>query len=137
MRLLKTCLRRFQRVDKRPCQSHHIAARSGSVEEFHLPTGKPDCANKIDNGPDHSAAARAGSSLVIGTSPSFSNMAASAEAPALPVVSSLSPVKMLLAPARKQRAWALSDIDSRPAESRTIERGIRMRATAMVRTNSM
>src|SRR4051794_8736455 len=46
---------------------------------------------------DHSAATLAGSSLSIGINPSFSNRAASAFAPALPVVSSLSPVKMLLA----------------------------------------
>ena len=45
------------------------------------------------------------------------------------------PVEIELAPARKQSAWSSPLIASRPAESRTKESGIMMRATAMVRTN--
>lgn len=51
-------------------------------------------------------------------------------------VSSLSPVKIELAPAIKHIACVISDIDSRPAASRTVESGIVMRAVATVRTNS-
>ncbi len=54
----------------------------------------------------------------------------------LPAVSSVSPTKIEFAPAKKQSACNSSLIDVRPAESRTIERGIMMRASAMVRTNS-
>ena len=49
----------------------------------------------------------------------------------------MSPVKIELAPARKHSAWVLSVIDSRPAERRTIDSGMVIRATATVRTNSM
>ena len=86
---------------------------------------------------DLSSASVACSSLVIATRPSFANKAASALSPALGVVSNLSPVKIELAPARKQSACVLSLMLSRPADSRTIERGIVIRATATVRTNSM
>ena len=72
-----------------------------------------------------------------GLSPSLANSAASAPSPAFGVVSSLSPVKMLFAPARKQSACVLSDMLSRPADRRTIDFGMVMRATATVRTNSM
>ena len=54
----------------------------------------------------------------------------------LGVVRSFSPKKIEFAPARKQRACNSSLIASRPAESRTNEAGIMIRATAMVRTNS-
>ena len=52
------------------------------------------------------------------------------------VVSSRSPRKTELAPARKQSACASSDSDRRPALRRTIDAGIRMRAVAIVRTSS-
>src|SRR5690606_391029 len=91
-----------------------------------------------EGGEDHSAASiRIGSSASIGTIPSFANSAASALSPRLPVVSSLSPVKMLFAPAMKQSAWHASDMLSRPADRRIMDLGIVMRATATVRTNSM
>ena len=48
----------------------------------------------------------------------------------------MSPAKTELAPARKQRAWSDSVMWTRPAERRTIDRGIRMRAVAIVRTMS-
>ena len=55
--------------------------------------------------------------------------------PGLGVVSSCSARRKIeLAPARKHSAWVSSLMSSRPAESRTIDFGIVMRATAMVRT---
>ena len=45
-------------------------------------------------------------------------------------------MKIELAPARKHSACASSDSDSRPALSRTIDAGIRMRAVAIMRTSS-
>jgi hypothetical protein len=41
-----------------------------------------------------------------------------------------------LAPAKKHSAWIASGISCRPAERRTMARGMAMRAAAMVRTNS-
>ena len=46
-------------------------------------------------------------------------------------------MKIEFAPAMKHSAWVASLIDSRPAERRTIDSGMVIRATAMVRTNSM
>src|SRR3546814_18583465 len=87
----------------------------------------------------HSAAShtRIGSSPDSGVSPNLANSAASLSSPALAVVRSLSPVKIELAPARKHNACVASDMLSRPADRRTIERGMVIRATATVRTNSM
>jgi len=51
----------------------------------------------------------------------------------LAVVSSLSPVKMEFAPAKNITDCSRGEKDMRPAESRTIDFGIRMRAVAMVR----
>ena len=59
-----------------------------------------------------------------------------ASSPGFGVVSSRSPRNTELAPARKQSACASSVSDSRPALSRTIDAGIRMRAVAIVRTSS-
>ena len=53
-------------------------------------------------------AARIGSSTWSGVRPSLANSAASASSPALAAVSSLSPVKMQFAPARKHSAWVVS-----------------------------
>ena len=69
--------------------------------------------------------------------PSLAKRAASRSSPALPVVSSLSPVKIELAPAMKHSACVLSGMLSRPADRRTMLSGIVIRATATVRTNSM
>ena len=80
---------------------------------------------------------RIGSADSIGRIPSLASKAASALSPALAVVSNLSPVKMLFAPARKHSACVASLMLSRPADSRTMLRGMVMRATATVRTNSM
>ena len=55
----------------------------------------------------------------------------------LSAVSSVSPTKIELAPAKKHSACVSSLISVRPAESRTNDFGIMMRASAMVRTNSM
>ncbi len=55
----------------------------------------------------------------------------------LPVVSSFSPKKIEFAPAIMHSSCASSFICSRPAESRTIARGIRMRAQAIIRTISI
>ena len=55
----------------------------------------------------------------------------------LGVVSSFGPPKIELAPARKHSACVSSLIVSRPADSRTIDFGMVMRATAIVRTKSM
>src|SRR5262249_7983566 len=52
------------------------------------------------------------------------------------VVRGFSPQKIELAPARKQSACSSLLFTSQPAESRTTEAGIRIRATAIVRTNS-
>ena len=46
-------------------------------------------------------------------------------------------MKIELAPARKASAWVSSLIVSRPADSRTTERGIMTRAAAIARTNSI
>ena len=73
----------------------------------------------------------------IAVMPSLAIRVASRSWPGFFVVSSLSPRKIELAPARKHSACSSSLICSRPADSRTIEAGITMRATAMVRTNSM
>jgi hypothetical protein len=54
----------------------------------------------------------------------------------LPVVSSFSPKKSELAPAIMQSSWASWLICIRPAESRTIAAGMRMRAVAMARAIS-
>ena len=67
----------------------------------------------------------------------MANSAASALSPALPAVSSLSPVKIELAPAMKHKACVASDMLSRPADSRTMLSGMVIRATATVRTNSI
>src|SRR5689334_1214667 len=72
----------------------------------------------------------------MGLSPSFSNRMRSESVSGLGVVSSLGPQKMELAPARKHSAWVSSLISSRPADSRTMDLGMVMRATAMVRTKS-
>src|SRR5689334_9107606 len=86
-----------------------------------------------DEPADHSAATRIGSSVESGLRPSLANRAASAPPPAFGVVSSFSPVKIELAPARKHSACVLSDMLSRPADRRTMDLGIVMRATATVR----
>src|SRR3546814_19841929 len=77
----------------------------------------------------HSAAShtRIGSSPDSGVSPNLANSAASLSSPALAVVRSLSPVKIEFAPARKHNACVASDMLSRPADRRTIERGDRKR----------
>ena len=80
---------------------------------------------------------RIGSAATIATMPSLASSAASALSPAFEVVSNLSPVKILLAPARKHSACVASLMLSRPADSRTMLRGIVIRATATVRTNSI
>src|SRR5215813_6656252 len=54
----------------------------------------------------------------------------------LGVVSSRSPMKIELAPARKQSACASSESESLPALNLTIEAGIRMRAVAIILTSS-
>lgn len=54
----------------------------------------------------------------------------------LGVVSSLSPSKMLLAPARKHSAWSVTLNETRPADRRITDRGITTRAVAMQRTRS-
>ena len=48
------------------------------------------------------------------------------------VVSSFCPIKIELAPAMKQSAWASSERDSRPALNRTIDAGIKIRAVAII-----
>ena len=85
----------------------------------------------------HSAATRAGLGAVIARSPSLANSAASASAPALPVVSNLSPVKIELAPARKQSACVALAHALAAGREPDHARGIVIRATATVRTNSI
>ena len=72
----------------------------------------------------------------IGEIPRRSNRRWSRSASGLAVVSSFGPMKIELAPARKHSACNSSFICSRPAERRIIEAGIRILATAMVRTKS-
>ena len=52
------------------------------------------------------------------------------------VVRSLSPSKMLFAPAMKASAWSAMLRSSRPAERRTTVRGMTIRDVAMHRTRS-
>ena len=52
-------------------------------------------------------------------------------------MSKVSPTKMELAPAKKHSACVSSLMAVRPAESRTCDFGIMMRASAIVRTNSI
>src|SRR5262245_55888751 len=68
--------------------------------------------------------------------PSFSNSPWSDWDSGFGVVRSFSPKKTEFAPARKQRACASGESSSRPALSRTFERGIMIRAVAIIRTNS-
>src|SRR5229473_3099303 len=71
-----------------------------------------------------------------GATPASWKRAMSRSYSGLPVVSSFSPKKTEFAPAIMQRSCASSLICSRPAESRTIARGIKSRAVAMMRTTS-
>src|SRR5882724_2516332 len=71
-----------------------------------------------------------------GWSPSLARSARSWSSPGLGVVKSRSPVKIELAPARRQRAWVSADMAVRPAERRTRDRGSTMRAVAIIRTRS-
>ena len=78
----------------------------------------------------------AGAGTGIGVMPSRSNSASSAATSGFPVVSSFSPWKIEFAPATKHSACSSSLISARPALRRTIDAGIMIRATAIVRTNS-
>src|SRR5216684_3303075 len=71
-----------------------------------------------------------------GATPASWKRAMSRSYSGLPVVSSFSPKKTEFAPAIMQRSCASSLICSRPAESRTIARGIKSRAVAMMGTAS-
>ena len=71
-----------------------------------------------------------------GRNPSNSNSRLSSSNEGLGVVSSLSPAKIELAPARKQRACSAWLISARPALSLTMVAGIRIRAVAIIRTIS-
>ncbi|EAU66596.1 hypothetical protein STIAU_3593 [Stigmatella aurantiaca DW4/3-1] len=71
-----------------------------------------------------------------GWMPAFSSKAMSRVYSGLPVVSSFSPKKSELAPASMHRSCASSFICMRPADSRTMARGMSRRAVAMVRTIS-
>jgi len=63
-------------------------------------------------------------------------MAASSSGSGFGVVNSFSPIKSEFAPATKQSATASRESERRPALNRTIEAGMRIRAVAMVRTNT-
>ena len=68
--------------------------------------------------------------------PRTSSMCISSLISGLGVVRSLSPAKIELAPAKKHKACPSRDIFIRPAERRTWDCGITMRAVAIIRTIS-
>ena len=80
--------------------------------------------------------ARYGTNAGLPTSPSSAMSRSSSVASLFGVVSSLSPVNTLLAPARKHIACSLSDMLIRPALSLTTVLGMTMRATATALTIS-
>src|SRR5437870_287293 len=69
--------------------------------------------------------------------PSRWNSFRSASSSGLQAVSKVSPTKIEFAPAKKQSACISSVIAERPADRRTYDFGIMMRASATIRTNSM
>ena len=84
------------------------------------------------------AAQHAPARRCIGCQPSFGEQRRDpASSPALPVVSSLSPVKIEFAPARKHSAWRRLPHALAPRRQPHHLRGIVIRATATVRTNSI
>src|SRR3569623_596852 len=115
-------------------------AEDGEKHDPHQPRSEDRLERQLERGgPDtyHDDAAKVRSSASIALIPNRANSAASASSPALPVVSSLSPVKIEFAPAIKHSACAASLMLSRPADRRTMLSGMVIRATATVRTNSI
>src|SRR5690606_24311177 len=114
----------------------HVALRHRlvAVDRFRL-RRQDQCGQQRDHAPQ--VPARIGSAERSGVMPRRASSASSASSPALGAVSSLSPVKIELAPAMKHSAWVASLIASRPADRRTIDSGMVIRAVATVRTNSI
>ena len=116
-----------------PCRrtpDHRPASRATTAPA----TGAAERARCVE--PRPSLLTRAPASGGAACRPASRSSARSASTSGLPVVSSFSPKKTELAPARKQSICASRVSASRPADSRTRARGIRMRAVAIMRTSS-